>query len=252
MNRYFLCLFCCLSSAVLAQTQASSATSASEASALAIVPNPMKLVPGSVVMSGISKWTAGGKQDSGSLTLRVTSSGAVEEDWALSTVSSTFKLGGFGEDRTCQSTDAKGVAKTLANESCFRPVPWFAPWLAYKMSSDGNSTPKEITTTADETASLKRWSFSALPPAVAKAKAKPPLAAPPTSEVQVLYDSQTLLPSRLEFSDYPTSDPARKIDVYVLFSDYRLEQGIMLPHRIQRYVQRTLQVDFQVTNVSTN
>ena len=203
-------------------------------------------------MSGTSKWAAGGKQDSGNLTLRVTSSGAVEEDWALSTLRSTFKLGGFGEARTCQSTNAEGVAKTLSNQSCIRPVPWFAPWLAYKMSSDGNSTPIEKTTAEDQTAGFKRWGFSAPVVVSAKAKSKTSILIPPSSEVQILYDPKTSLPARLEFSDYPTSDPARKIDVYVLFSDYRLEQGMMLPHRIQRYVQRTLQLDFEITSVKTN
>ena len=255
MYRYCFGLLCCLLSCVSQGQALSSAATAVDANLLQLIPNPVLRLPSTTTLSGTATWIAGSTHESGDLILRVSSSGGVEEDWKLKSVGHTFKLGGFGESRNCQSTDTNGKVSNPGSLACIRAVPWFAPWLAYKISSGGYGVPLDTTTADDKTAGLKRWTFTtAIPdrdsdrPFVQKLRAE----TRSRSAVQVLYDTQTQLPTRMEFAEYPNSDPAQKIDVYVLFSDYRDEQGMMLPHRIQRYVQGTLQLDFQVASVSTN
>ncbi len=241
------------SSAQSSSSPASSSTVTS--SVLSRVPNPVLTIPSSVTLSGTATWTVGNTHDSGNLTLRATSTGGVEEDWDLSTVHRTIKRDPLGATRKCQSVDATGTVKDLSQQGCFKGIPWFAPWLAYKISADGHNVPQELTSSSPQPGQSMVWSFSAATPDIPGGNPrgqKMLVDVQRISAVRVQYDPETSLPTRLESDDYPNSDPDRKIETYVLFSDYREEHGMMLPHHIQRYVQRNLELDLQVTSVSTN
>jgi len=68
--------------------------------------------------------------------------------------------------------------------------------------------------------------------------------------VTVLYSAQSGLPAKLIYRQTADGDESREVEFSVEFSDYGEEAGFMVPHHIQRYVQRTLQLDLTVTSTT--
>ncbi len=67
------------------------------------------------------------------------------------------------------------------------------------------------------------------------------------SKVKVHYDPTTLLPASLSYSIHPDDNDLINLKVKVLFSNYQSVSGVMLPFHIEKYVQNTLQLTFDVT-----
>jgi hypothetical protein len=68
--------------------------------------------------------------------------------------------------------------------------------------------------------------------------------------VELILDPKTSLVNEMDFDESINSDPARVISNRIVFSDYRTESGLVLPHHIQRYIQHTLQADITITNIT--
>jgi len=195
----------------------------------------------SLVLQGSVSRTAGSLHESGNVTFVARNDGTWSESWSLDTRS--FQ----------QSSDDCKTPRT-ANFSCSRSVPWFAPWLASATSANGSTQQTDISNGAGKASGQRILSFSTV--------AQPSKTPLPQSDAvttyrtaktqfQVTYDLGNSLPTRMDFADYLDSGMSRKIDTYVLFSDYREESGVMVPHHIERYVQRTLQADIHITSVTT-
>jgi hypothetical protein len=65
-------------------------------------------------------------------------------------------------------------------------------------------------------------------------------------------DAQTLLPTIVMFNEHPDTDQAVNIAVQLMFSDYRSVNGAQIPFHVQRYVNDSLTLDFQVLSVNIN
>ena len=72
------------------------------------------------------------------------------------------------------------------------------------------------------------------------------------SAMDLLVDPQSLLPLSLSFNLHPDDDLNIGIPVQVLFSDYRLQGGVLVAFHIQKYVQGTLTLDLQVSSATVN
>ena len=68
--------------------------------------------------------------------------------------------------------------------------------------------------------------------------------------VTVTFDQKSALPTTVDFDQILDSDPSHTIKYQTVFSDFRTEAGLIVPHRIQRYIQRTLQADITITTVN--
>ena len=79
-----------------------------------------------------------------------------------------------------------------------------------------------------------------------------------TSEIQalstVLYDldPSSHLPAALHFYTHPDENLLTNIPVDVQFSDYRVVNGVLVPFRIQRYLNGTLQLDITISSATIN
>lgn len=72
------------------------------------------------------------------------------------------------------------------------------------------------------------------------------------STMDFYLDASTLLPVALTYTDHPDDDANTGIPVEVDFSEYQSINGVTIPTRIQRYLQRTLVLEVAVTGVSAN
>ncbi len=182
--------------------------------------------------------------------------GSTKEQWTLSNDTHSATQTGLLQARACSFTDSTGKQHTIADASCLRGTPWFAPWMGFQLLGSKLLTATDITSGTISPSGLETIQFapqintpSTAPTPTAKAKtalAKLQQAAATSIE----YDLKTGLASAIDFTYQVDSDPSHGIVYRTVFSDYRLESGLIVPHHIERYLQRTLQADITITSVT--
>lgn len=244
-----LCLIGFLLTATLPGLEAQTVLTPLEQTAL-LAFNPGAKTFASITMSGTTTWVAGLLQDSGNVTLKFSGDGSSSEMWSLSSQPHSLASTSLAIGRTCTYTDSKGVEHQDATIGCQRAAPWFAPWMSMSFLSSGSmlriaSLP--IASVAGNSTQLTYMTSLSL--ASSQPKTLQGLLEQETG-VGVSYGALTGLVNQLDFNLAVDSDPAHIIPYRVVFSDYRIDAGFVLPHRIQRYIQRTLQADITITSIT--
>jgi hypothetical protein len=72
------------------------------------------------------------------------------------------------------------------------------------------------------------------------------------SQMDVYFDPNSLLPVALFFNAHPDNNGAIDIGTEIRFSDYQSVSGIAVPMHVQKYVNNSLALDFQLTNTTLN
>lgn len=208
-----------------------------------------------LTLNGSATWTTGSLQENGNVNLVAGPDGSVTETWSLPTQSHSVTETSFAAGKSCSSTDQAGKQHQNVTANCLQPVSWFAPWVGLNLFPSGTVLSITDATQPSDTASgIVKLRFTSRlngPPSDTAMQAKLNDLASRTA-VDVSFDLKTALPSSLTYNYVLDSDPAHVIEYAVVFTDYRPEQGFVLPHRIQRYVQRTLQADITITSVTAN
>ena len=216
--------------------------------------SPAAVVPKSITLTGNVVWIAGSLREAGTVLLTASSDGSISESWSLPSQSHNSVATALGSGRSCKTTDAKGTIKKTSDPNCWRPIPWFAPWIGLHRLSTGSVIGLDSTKPEDRAVGSEKLTFQQpLPTVVPMASAlKSQLSQMQTrAAATISYDRSTALPSSLQFDQILDSDPAHVINNNIVFSDFRPEGGFILPHRIQRYIQRTLQADITITAVNS-
>jgi hypothetical protein len=72
------------------------------------------------------------------------------------------------------------------------------------------------------------------------------------TQLDFFLDSTTFLPAAISFNIHPDNNALRDIPVEVQFSDYRAVNGAQVPYHVQKLLNNTLILDFQVQSVTFN
>jgi hypothetical protein len=72
------------------------------------------------------------------------------------------------------------------------------------------------------------------------------------SEFTLLIDKKTGLPAKLQFSAHPEDDANVDIPVEVVYSDYREVDGVIVPFRIEKYMNGNLLLELTVNSAVVN
>lgn len=215
--------------------------------------NPNVKVFKTLTLSGTATWIAGSLNESGNVSLTASIDGSTSEQWTLPTQSHTRTESSWIAGRSCTHTDKAGKQQEIADPSCFRGVPWFAPWMGFTLLPSAVVLAEEGTQATDTADGVVRFNYLtnlAPLPAQSGAASSAPNLVQQGSAVAVLYDHTIALPSSLEYDYMINSDNAYVIKYRIVFSDYRVDAGLVVPHRIQRYLQRTLQADITINTVT--
>jgi len=211
--------------------------------------NPDAKTFSTLTFTGTAAWTAGSLQDSGNVVLTASADGSSNETWSLSSQPHTLANTAFTSGRSCSYGDSAGKSHRDASAACFRAVPWFAPWMSLLMlpnnvllrtsgvslaAADGTNAQLEYMTNLGTAAAPNSQSAAFNSGTV----------------VGLVVDPKTSLIDEVDFNQTIDSDTARIIPYRIVFSDYRPEAGLILPHHIQRYIQHTLQADITITNIT--
>ena len=142
------------------------------------------------------------------------------------------------------------TAHSMANHNCFTDASWFFPVLTLEaISTDptlavsylGSDTSKGVTLLHLQVA---RW--------VANLSASATALIQTLSVMDIYFDPQSFLPLVLDFNTHPDEDANMNLPVEIQFGNYQSSHGVLVPLRIQKFLQRTLLLDLAVTNVLVN
>ena len=203
-----------------------------------------------LTLTGSVDRTAGATKETGTITLHSSADGSSAESWSGAGADRVSTCTAWNETRSCALSLA-GKTQGLGGVANQRTVTWFAPWMALSLLSSlvsdatesKDSKGDEVLTFAPAYGSLASLSAT---------RQKQVQSVGQAAAVQVLYDAGTALPSGMHYTEPLSTETSNAIDISIVYGDYSLEQGFMVPHHIQRYIQRTLESDVHITSVSLN
>ncbi len=205
-----------------------------------------------MTLTGTIDRKAGSTRETGTIKLQVSADGSSGEEWTSAGDNRIIRITPLTADRTCKVTSKSSTtAKDLSGNACQRVIPWFAPWLAGPLLSATLATATEKQDQSGRTVLSIAPAYGAISGMSDKTQQSVRRSSD-AAFVDVSFDTATALPSGLHFTEQLSTEATNAIDVSVVYSDYRLELGFMVPHHIQRYLQHTLEADIHITNVVLN
>jgi hypothetical protein len=139
-----------------------------------------------------------------------------------------------------------GVPHPIAVHNCFTDASWFFPALGSlaAAATNPNVVLKYIGQEGQKQMSFQHIQAYTYNPYLPTTQA--------LNTTDFYLDAQTLLPSIVMFNEHPDMDQTVNIAVQVMFSDYRNVNGSQIPFHVQRYVNDSLTLDFQITSTAIN
>jgi hypothetical protein len=202
--------------------------------------------PTSVVLNGTFASTAGSLAQNGSAQLTVGSDGTFA-------VNLSGSAGATGESRTvsdgipsCTWTDHESVVHNSLFLNCLPPA-WFFPGLTLLSVSSDPSLPAWTPSSYAVDSLGDHLQFQFVLPNSTAAQEDPQMATP----FDLVLAPDTQLPLYALFTAHPDNPWVHaEIQVKIAYSDYRSISGVMIPFRIQRYLNGSLVLDLTITSAS--
>jgi hypothetical protein len=201
-----------------------------------------------VLLNGNAQWTVGGATASGPATLKAKGGAEARLDIAAGTFArSEIRNDTDGGNGAWSGTD--GVRHATAPHNCWGPASWFSPVMVVQAALASNTVLRYVErtnwngSTADHVQMFRY---------VAAQNPKQTTIIQSLSTVEIYLDAASHLPLAVAYSTHPDDDYSRNIAVEISFSDYRRVSGVNVPFHIQRFLQRTLNLDVTVTSATIN
>jgi hypothetical protein len=204
---------------------------------------------GSVQLNGTVQRYTGSTSDSGPVALTANADGSNQIRLELSEGTRTELQTAADASRSCQWSGSDGVMHDSSGSNCWTAVVWFLPQIALQPAR-----PSPILGTNYEgMQSTAEGTFYVLENHLIVSPGKTPAAV--TSQIQnqsatTLYlDATTLLPSVLDYTVLSDSG-STAISVEVRYSHYQRLSGLMIPGRIERYLDGSLELAIDVNQAT--
>jgi hypothetical protein len=201
-----------------------------------------------ITLTGSVRRIAGSDDESGSATLKALSSGEARSDLSLSSGNlSEIYTSGSGPAGVWSGTDGKSHAipfHNLLSESA-----WFFPAFAV---SHRLSSAYVVTDVGPETHNGQQVEHIS----VSQNASSSSSAGGPTfqhlTQLDFYLDSTTFLPAAISFNTHADNNALLDIPVEIDFSDYRSVSGALIPFHVQKFLNNSLFLDFQIQNAAIN
>jgi hypothetical protein len=199
-----------------------------------------------IQMTGTAAWHYGSDEQTGTVTLTAAASGASRVELHLARGNWVETQGALTDpDRTCTQQGFDGVVHQIAAHNCFLGAVWFLPQITLQPGAgakDGVTVSAGTSGTGNARLHHERHVSRVRNASTASLIAR-------LSAVDVELDAAGR-PTVLYFNSHPETDAGLDLPTDVHFSDYRLVQGEHVPFHIQKFVNNTLVLDLQISEVS--
>ncbi len=229
----------------------SSTTSSPQAASL--LTQSAKALTGSVPISdatltGTAEWIAGSDDETGTAVYKAVS-GAHRLDL-------TFRNGTRSEIVSTSNgipsgswIGLDGVSHSIANHNLMSDAGWFPAFTLGNLISSSNTVLLYVGQETRNGASVIHVSGSKVFPNLSGNSAS---IRQHLTQADLYLDSTTLLPVSYVFNLHPDNNALQDIPAEIQYSNYQTVGGIQFPFHIQKFVNGSLALDFQVQSVSLN
>jgi hypothetical protein len=203
-----------------------------------------------IQLSGAATLQAGSLQDSGTATLTAAADGSAQIQLALSSTGTrTETQTAANANRICQWSGSDGEVHDTSGANCLTAIDWFLPQIILQPTTplsilSANYAGVQSTEWGDchvFTNQVNLGSKLANAAAVARIQRQ--------SSTTLYLDSSTALPKVMRYQ--LVSDAGnRQIAVEVRYSAYRTLSGVSIPSHIERYLNGSLELTFDITQAT--
>jgi hypothetical protein len=210
-----------------------------------------KTVTRDVTLSASVRYVTGSDDDeTGTATLKAVAAGASRIDLSLSSGTRSEVQNLVANPPTGSWSGPDGTTHAIAPHNLLGEPAWFSPVTA--ITRHLNGTGWIVAYVGPETLdsqNVQHISVTKLPPQDSSSQSE--LLAHLT-QVDLYIDSTTFLPAAMSFNTHPDNNALVDIPVDVRFSDYHLVNGAQVPFHIQKFLNKGLFLDLQVSSTSIN
>lgn len=199
-----------------------------------------------VQMTGSATWSYGSDQQTGSVTLQASSQGQGRMVLQLSAGTRVETQNPFMDaQRQCTWTSFDGTLHNSADHQCWLDTIWFLPQITMQPGAGAPDDSLSAATSPDGRSF--RFHHERHPVNVSDQKTRKLLVHLSTVDLDV--DPATGLATSLFFAAHPDNDAGMDLPVEIRFSAYSTFGAVTVPTRIQKYINNSLVLDIQISNV---
>jgi len=237
-----------------ASPQASAPTSTSSTQAATLLAKSAAALTGNVALSDVSltgtvRRIAGSDNESGTAVLKALSSGAGRLDLGLPS-GQRSELSNVSAAPAGSWSGPDGISHAMAYHNLLTEPAWFFPAFAVARRLSGTGFVAAYvgheTNNGQAVEHVSVLQSSPLPTPAGGVSFEH------LTQVDFFLDSTTLLPAAISFNIHPDNNALLDLPVEVHFSDYRVVNGAQVPYQIQKFLNNSLLLDFQIQTVSFN
>lgn len=202
-----------------------------------------------VTLIGTARRIAGSDDESGTITLKLLSTGATRLDF-------NFPSGPRSEFRSISNSTGHsggwsgpdGVVHAMAGHNLVNDWGWF-PLFSLAGTNAPGFVVSMVGTETRNGQSVVHLSVSQQAPSLAADAAQ---LFTHLSQMEIFLDATTLLPAAIAYNIHPDNNALLDIPVELRFSDFRSTNGTQIPFHIQKFINNSLALDFQFQSVALN
>lgn len=199
-------------------------------------------------LTGTARRIAGSDDESGTVTLKLLSSGATRLDFA-------FPSGPRSELRSVSApgpsgswSGPDGVVHPIALQNLVNDWAWF-PLFSLASASAQSSV---VTLVGNESRNGQAVVHLAVSQQFPTLSTKGAAVMAHLSQIDIFLDATTFLPASVTYNIHPDSNALQDIPVELRFSDYRPTSGAQIPFHIEKFLNNSLALDLQFQTVALN
>jgi hypothetical protein len=229
-----------------AQQTSSVSTATLQAALAALSP---KIAISDVTLTGSVHRIAGSDDETGTATLKALSTGSARADFSLSSGPSSELQNVSAAQPSGNWSGPDGVAHPIPFHNLLSEPAWFFPTLAISRRLSAGYVVTDLGPETRNGREVEHISVSQNPPSQFPAG---PLSFQHLTQLDFYLDSVTFLPDAITFNIHPDNNALLDIPVEIDFSDYRPVSGVQIPFHIQKFLNNSLLLDFQVQSAAIN
>jgi hypothetical protein len=236
--------------------QASAPQSSSSSQAVTLLTQSAAAMTGNVslsdvTLSGTVQYIAGSDDESGTAVLKAIAVGASSVILSLPAGPRSEILNTSVASPVGTWSGPDGVSHSIAFHNLLTGPAWFFPVFAIapSLSASGGYIATYIGPETHNGQAVQHVSVSQSSPPTASLGV---VSLGHLSQLDFFLDATTLLPAAIDFNIHPDNNAGLDLPVEVQFSDYRATNGAQVAYHVQKYLNKTLLLDFQAQTVIFN
>lgn len=241
------------SSAALCQAQAASGATTVPPLALASAAFSGGQVVKSIQLTGQAQWISGSLQDSGPVVLTASSDGSSNMQLSLLAAGvRTESRIGTASNASCLWSGPDGVSHAISAETCWHPSVWFLPAIVLQYPSIPsyiNAVDLGLEKGFSDGITRRHLQIQTIMTNLSQRLGQ---SVKDGSTTDLYLDASSMLPTSIGYTVAPDDGSPARVSVQVWYSQYQKVSGVMIPFRIQRFVNGALQLDVQINSAQIN